>query len=607
MDNLNVNLRTLLPVVAYAFTQVYGEEYHDIIFKKINNAIIVPYYDIEGLSDYISYIKRCKKREYAIKFLENIGIDVNNHKKNNYTQPLDDKIEKKLECYIHSSLKGFSKDNDYLVPLNAFKTNNTTDPKVNLKNKIKIINYLLDKEHEKITEKNFDSFIKTNKFQEILKKINDLNVVYEQLLIEYRNWEKKLQDYEFFIESEQKRKAEILKIKKTSILEDLNSILPIPVINKITDKSLEEKSNAIFGDLDIGVTSIIESFSYEKIKKLKSTDVDNFEKSKIIKLQIKYLENLGIEIPKKYINLEENLNNYLSFLKQDNIKKYIPSFDVINHITSIREEKYKEAINEYYVTRKDYVDIKKIFNNNEDILKHIYKFIKRKEVCVKQAQISTGMDNESIAIMFYTTKFCFGGYLLHVFIHECGHIIDLNTNGIGFEPSLNFYVNFEKNPYDHTVRKYEKFNETLNDIFTIEVIEFLHNEGIYLIEPQEWTLPDTSNQNTALITKKLLFPLLSKFRKQIINSKINANPNELIKYIGKENFEELVDVVNKVDYLSRNGVIPKIDTSPEDEMVKEYFKQLERLEKIYISIDNYYKKNVEPLVIPADNKTTKSI
>ena len=50
---------------------------------------------------------------------------------------------------------------------------------------------------------------------------------------------------------------------------DVYSRLPIPVINAISGKSLEEKSTAIFGSLDIGSKSIIESFSFNNMEKLK--------------------------------------------------------------------------------------------------------------------------------------------------------------------------------------------------------------------------------------------------------------------------------------------------------------------------------------------------
>ena len=87
MDNLSIDFKKLLPFAVDAFTKVYGEEYRDIIFQRINKAVIIPYHDIEGLSDYISYIKRCKRREYAINFLDKIGVDVKKHIKDNYTQP----------------------------------------------------------------------------------------------------------------------------------------------------------------------------------------------------------------------------------------------------------------------------------------------------------------------------------------------------------------------------------------------------------------------------------------------------------------------------------------------------------------------------------------
>lgn len=199
-----------------------------------------------------------------------------------------------------------------------------------------------------------------------------------------------------------------------------------------------------------------------------------------------------------------------------------------------------------------------------------------------------------------------GGSLFYTFMHECGHIIDQSSNGTGFETFSDFNENSEKNPYDNDFRKYEKFNETLNDIFTMEAVELLHNQGIYLIEPSEFTLSDISNHNTALITKNLLKPLLSKFRQQVISAKVKADHNELIRYIGKDNFEELVDIVNKVDYLSRNGVVPKIDTSPDDEMVKEYFEQVERAKKIYNNIDDYYSNNIENLMPTPNSEIRKS-
>lgn len=594
MDNISIDLKKVLPFVIEAFTFVYGEKYRDIISDKINNAIIIQHYNIESLKEYILYIEECQKREYAIKFLEKIGVNVEKYKKANYTEELDNKIEKILEYYINDSDFGFSNKTDYFVPLQAFKKDNNTNPKRLLLNKIKIINYLLNDEHELVTEKNFDLFTKTEEYQQILKKIDELNLVYEPLLSEYKKWEEKLKPYKDFIDSETERKKRILEKKKSLLFEDIYPKLPITIKDAISNKPKDEKIATILGPTDISSESIIELFDSNKMEQLKAEDTDFLTKTVILSRQLNYLKNTyGDTID------EKEINNYFLFLEEEDIKQFIPSDDLIHFVTLAREKRYEEAIREYYTTRKDFLNLKEQ-GFDKDSLEYIYENMKGESVFI-YGKGATRSDNKFVSIMFYTIRSDDGGALCYTFMHECGHIIDQNKNGIAFEPYTDFCDNSTENPYDNTCRKYEKFNETLNDIFTIEALEFLHSHGMYLIEPQKFTLEDVSNYNTALITKNLLQPLLLKFRSQVISAKINADQNELTRYIGQDNFEELVDVVNKVDYLSRNGVINKIETSKEDELVKEYFKQVNRAEKIYHNIDDYYDNNYQTLTLGKHN------
>lgn len=258
MNNLNINLKSSLPHIIDAYTKIFGEEYSDIISKRLNSSIIIQYHDVEGLEDYISDIKRAKKRECAIKFLDGIGIDVKEHIKDNYMNPLDKDVEDLLEPYIDSSSFGFSKDKNYWVPLQAFKLENETHHKKLLKNKIIIINHLLG--DEKVTEENFNAFVETEEYQKILKKIDMLNEVYENLYLEYRKWEEQLKPYEDFVNSEKQRKADILKCKKVSIFQMVMDKLPLSIREAISEKSLEEQKNTILGAFDIGMESPIESF-----------------------------------------------------------------------------------------------------------------------------------------------------------------------------------------------------------------------------------------------------------------------------------------------------------------------------------------------------------
>ena len=78
------------------------------------------------------------------------------------------------------------------------------------------------------------------------------------------------------------------------------------------------------------------------------------------------------------------------------------------------------------------------------------------------------------------------------------------------------------------------------------------------------------------------------FRKQVISAKVNAPASNLTDYMRKYNFENLVDVVNKVDYLARNGFLYKMKESPDDKKVLEYYEQLKRVKIVYINIDVYY-------------------
>ena len=593
---LDIDFVRLFPYVIDAYTYVYGEEYRSIISKKVRNTIILFYNDVEGLKDYLEYLERCKRREYSIKFLDRIGIDVEKYKRDNYTEPLDDEVNSILEYYIDSDL-GFTKYDDDCSPLRAFNRNNHANPKILLKNKLKIINYLLGSNHEGITEENFDSFTQTNEYLKLLKKINVLNKIYEKLLKKYNAWKSQLLPYKDYVEYENRRKEDILKCKKAEFFREIFSKLPSPMKDAVLNKSFEERQEAILGSSDIASKSYIEKFSLEQIEKLKSSSVSSFQKYLIVLHQTEYLKKLGITIPNEDMlncNTEEDVSNYLKFISQDDVRKLIPSDDLISYISSIREQKYEEALREYYTTRGDFREIMKRFSNNPNNLENVYSQIKNKKVCILGGG-GRRADNEFVSIMFYTIRRCDGGELFHVFMHENGHVIDQSEKGIGFETICDYSENSRENPYDKAYRKYEKFNETLTDIFAIEAVKYLHDQGIYLIEPKEVTSLDTSNRNTAQITKNLLQPLLQRFRDQVIKAKINAEPEELIRYIGEDNFEELVDAVNKVDYLSRNGVVPKIDSSKDDEMVLEYFRQVERVKKIYENIDDYYRNNASSL------------
>ena len=592
MTDITIDVEKILPFIIKKFTEVYGNEYSDIISTRLKTATIFQYYNIESLGSYIYNVLTLKERELSVKLLESIGennLDLEKYKKDKYKFNFDDDVEEILRKYIGTSCYGFGEESNYWAPLKAFNPDNDSNQFKVFENRLVLINYLLGDNHEEITADNFDSFTKTEEYADILKKVAKLNAIYDPLLLEYKNFKSKMTQHIDFIDSEKKRKYKVLTKKKSEILQDIYQKLPPAVINAIKDKPLSEQINIVMGySFNIGGSSNIESFSQDAMESLKSESISQSKKFFIATQQAKYLTRLDPNIINKEIinpDSDEWIDEYLNLLNQDNVKKYIPSSDVIDYISSNRKKMYEEAIKEYYTTRQDFIDIKTAFGEDlEKDLDDIYELIKNETICITS---SNNYKDGTVPIMFYGVRDY--GYLFYSFAHECGHIIDkISPYGSGFDKNG---ANVSKNPYDESYRKYEKFNETLNDIFTTEVVKSLQNQGIYLIEPKEYTLSDIDNCNTSLITRNILQPLLLSFRQQIIKAKVNSDSSILTSYIGEENFEELVDVVNKVDYLSRNGVVPKIDTSPDDEMVKDYYKQLERAQNIYLNIDSYYDAN----------------
>lgn len=610
MNILNIDFDGLRPHMIDAFTHIYGEEYHSIISDRVNKTLILSYLDPDAISSYASFLKSCKQREYSIKFLERIGIDTQQYKKANYTDSLNEVAEELLKPYIY--VPYFGMDNGRVNtwdPLRAFDLNNVVSNNDNeyiqkklIINRIELINHLRGEDKEKLIEETFPIFTETEEYAKLLEKINELRAIHDELLTQYSEWEKCVIPYEEYVESERKREEDILQKKKEELFTETFSDIPNSVKMAMAGKSSQKQQDMFLYGSDLSSNFYLEKFSSENMIKLNSSNVSLNEKSWIALYQIMYLEAVGVDVPQMdlaELETEVGIKSYLEFLKQEKVRAYIPSEELISRITTLREKKYEEALKEYYTTRADFVRNMQIFDNDPNAVEPIYYNIKNKHVCLFGG--GGYCNGEFISIMFYTPNSY--GHLFASLLHEIGHVIDQTKNGCGFETSETINDNGEKNPYDKEFRKYEKFNETINDMFKMEAVEFFQSQGIYHIESQEFVQLDISNYNTAAVTKDLLKPLLQQFRKQVIRAKITCDQTELTKYIGIANFETLVDAVNKVDYLSRNELIAKINESPDDPMVIEYKKQVARVGQVYMNIDSYNRQRMSiPSINPSDSQ-----
>ena len=185
-----------------------------------------------------------------------------------------------------------------------------------------------------------------------------------------------------------------------------------------------------------------------------------------------------------------------------------------------------------------------------------------------------------------------GGMDDYTLLHEYCHAIEIHKENESTEES--FISGFdlinknELNLYRKDKRKYERLNENITDIFAIEATRILHGKGTYMLEPKELTENNTMDVNTSSITKNMLFPFLKSYKKEIIRARITGDMERLFSIIGKDNFEELNDCINRVDYLLGKGLKRSLDENKKgDKLVEEYNLQLKRLDRIYSNMKEH--------------------
>lgn len=595
MDIININLERLKSFAIKAYIHVFGEEYKDIIKDRIKSLGWISYDNIEGVESYITFLKKCKKKELALKFLEKIGVDVRKQKEKGYAEDFEKDITDLLKRYLGDTIM-FS----YFEPGNveAFTTGIrawiSKEDNERIKNeKINFINYIRGSNQSTITLENFDEYCKTEEYKKILKKIESyLKILYE-LIKEYERYLKSLKKYEYYIYLEKDLKERIEEREKMKLYIQIESTLPTD-LRKLLDKkcgSILDKYNYLLCS-EMGVKSTFEFFSMGDEEKLNNPDTEQSEKQKIIKNRISFLANVGevdlFKLKEKF-STDEELYDYL--MEQPEIQSLVPSNLVVSQISRLRREAYfktkcnyvEERLGHYFTYNIAFIN--ELINNRVGITYTINSFTRR----------------ISLKLLFTVRDFD-QGFIDDTFLHEMCHTVETRITqgkGIyssGFEENLNLFNSelTQMNPHSAIHRKYERFNEYVADTFSYEATQYLHSLGIYLIEPKEVCYRKEQDYNTYIEIRNLLKPFIQKYRKAIIKARIIGDYSDLFNSIGKENFEELNDVISILDLLYIKGASEKINKGQlDDPIVVEYLKQEKRLKELYVTMENYQTKSIE--------------
>ena len=588
MNLLNPNFNKYHKEIIDAISEVLGEEYKHLIEERIYSMIPITYVKNDRLKLYLNKWKKFKQQEFIKKFLLEIGeaiegLDINNIIKN-YFETLYAFDEPTIMFYYQR-----------LLSFKPLSEDLKKDPRIEeikqfvLKEQIKFLNSLL--KSEEITLNNYEQFKTTNKYKEVRILIDKYLEIFDKLMSEYKCFlTENIKGYETYLEKEKEREKELKKVYLKNVIEEIKTI---PSIQKEIIESLEN----IDVETDIEYKTNFEYFGESDEEKLNDKNTDSFDRKYIVHARLIIIKALGIEIDVPNLFSDEIIPFYEKTIEREEVKKVIPSFELVEKVKRIREQTYENFKKEYYFSGPSFEEYTNLDENTKTA---IYYAINNERISV-----FNGVNNDTkkqISIMFFSILNYWFGKIDYIYLHELIHVSEMvfrnikNLNDTYHSTGFDIISNErELNPYNKTKRKYERLNETITDIFAIEVRKNLHQKGIYFAEPKDIIDEDVENNNTSSILKNLLVPLLEKAREEIIESRMTGNLEQLYNFLGKENFENLNDVINKIDYLIDQGLEEKLNKNDFDPLVIQYQYEIKRLEEIYNLIDLNIKENRQKL------------
>lgn len=525
MSFLNLNIDEKREDIIDAFTIVFGDEYNDVIAERVNNTKFLIYTEEDELEKYLDFMELQKRRELALIFLKEIGIDTCNQKS----------FADELNKDILSALKNYIGD-DELIPfkykypdgLKAWMINTENiDAAANeivIANKIKFLNYYMKNENA-VTRENFAKFCTTKEYSDIENEIFKFCNMYFLLADEYYEFVEENSIYRENIENERSRKSEFMWQEKSNLYDRIVDYLPYEIIEWLESmtSSQEEVEEILFGE-DSQIEYIIESIASE---------------------------------------------------------------DDASKIHKIITDSYETAINRYIMSRKD-------FKRNYDLLEEDRKG-NLEYLCLMQRakgvkfQAAFNEKGEFIHIIFFTVGEEIFGVEEFALLHEICHSIETNALEKGCVSGFDIsYIGEndleEKNPYNPQKRKYENLNEIIVDIFTEEVIEKLSSQGKYIITPKENSFTKVE-VNSSIIDRNLVKPFVDRYRKSLVKSRLKGNINLIYDTVGKENFEEFNDIINRIKYIE--GIMDLSEKNLNNPRYVEYNELLQKLEEVYHKMEIY--------------------
>ncbi|MCL2586851.1 MAG: hypothetical protein FWE31_01275 [Firmicutes bacterium] len=492
-------IRECTPAVTEALTKVFGKQYAGQIRHKLDNFVTACYQDPLGLKQHADAVYNMKLQEMSYELAEKIGLDTSSF----HTNWVDyaGQWHGKPSDLISSIFGNFGSSTWY-----DYAAINRPDDEKGIKN-------------------------------EWFKQLGD---EYHAKALEYRE---NFNDIHDDAAAEQDRRDFIHAGLHQRFFQDVFPLLPSG-LRKLFNMGPEKNKEILLGQMHAGVFSTdLERFdgdAMDKIQKfLDSGEQDPSSVSSVIWLQRNFLQKLEIleENRIKSPKTREEVLEHMELLQK--YSDIIPSKEEFEKIDKLGESYREDYQRKVISMRPDFItmceEIGVTPENNRELYKNIYENVSRNKTCMMNTQPALMMFTLSSGLVPI-------GNLMFTILHELIHIATNTFNrsaGLDIFHAKNNDINTEK-------REFEILNEILTDTFALEARAYLMSKGVYLLEPKERTKSDSKISGYGQSCRKLLAPLVRDYREEVIDAVLNGSPFSLASFIGRDNFEELNQLVNEL-------------------------------------------------------------
>lgn len=588
-----------LPKIIEAFVTFYGEENRAYIEEKFNNLIIVGYGLPDKLFSIIHQIKENENKKLIEYFFDKVGINENRQEFKNIffsTSGFDYLNLIPIQSYI-----------DYIEKIKEAKPKNINSSEmVEIVNEIsnfrkqKVLNFLKNI-NPSVTLENMDKLIEGGAFADIDRMIP----VYKEIIEKYSKDIGKINDFILEDENNKKLKNNLQSKYWMQLLNEFSFLFNNEKVLEVKQE-LEKYGYVVLNnqkDIESYIgsslfsTLLISSFSEESETIL--DEGKQWQKESIIRDRIKFFKNMGIDLG----------DNYEAYINNTECQKIIPPQNIVRRIESRKKELNDIMLSQYYKSTKEYqshrarIDQHKLLNKDDSFNANSYF---NKSTFVSPNIIIK--DGEYSLLPLMCINMNIQEYLDVTTIHELNHVFELNLVGVNgphcdfscgwdiLEGDIETYADdIENLDKREEKRKYELFNEIINEIIAQDITTILHNSGNYIFNTKDNAKikGGTSYEHTFFLVRDFY----QNYKKEILETRKTRDMQPLFDVIGKENFDALNNLFH-VFYENFNGmkiysVVQDLNNKKENEDTLKFKQLILDRDNILTSMNEYALKNKE--------------